>query len=81
LRKLNPKFKTRPKLNPAGKFDFQLLLESMGGNQSKITVDPEQRVDDGSEGIKDKNILVLGAGSFGTCLGNHLADLEGIPLS
>jgi hypothetical protein len=27
---------------------------------------------------KDSKILVLGAGSFGTCLGNHLADLQGI---
>ncbi len=28
-----------------------------------------------SDGIKDKHILVLGAGSFGTCLAQHLASL------
>lgn len=29
-----------------------------------------------TEPIEDKNILLLGAGNFGTCLADHLASIE-----
>ncbi|KAJ3328797.1 hypothetical protein HDU76_009270 [Blyttiomyces sp. JEL0837] len=48
----------------------------VGGDRDPVAkAAPTEDLDDGSNGLEDKKVLVLGGGNFGTCLADHLADL------